>query len=407
MKKINIVYGLYIILIILLFLYSYTQVDLSLTLSRASVYQTVEKFFQYIGYFQRPLSTIFYITIILLLFIFYGLFLILSRRNVLSMKQLWIIIIAMTVMLTASYNAFSYDLFNYIFDAKIVTHYGQNPYIHKALDYPGDPMLSFMRWTHRTYPYGPFWLAITIPLSFIGFQFFLPTFFLFKILVSVCFIGSVYFLSKILSKIKPNEEIFGTVLFSLNPLVIIESLISSHNDIVMIFFSLCSVYLLINKKNIPSIILLIISIGIKFATVFLIPVYLFVFISEKRNQRVGWQKLFLISSALMMVALLAALVRPHLSSPLGVISSFQTDFQPWYLLFIIPFAALAGKKYYTVLPLILMSLWSLVLYAPYIYYGDYNPPVPTLFFWIIVCGTLLSAIFPLGYSIMKSMNQNS
>src|SRR5436190_6431319 len=166
MKKITVLSILYIPVIFLLFLYSYTQVDLSLTLSKASLYQTIEKSFQYIGYFQRPLSTALYMGILLLLFLFYGIFLYASAKNKLSKKNIWIIIILSTIILTFAYNAFSYDLFNYIFDAKIVTHYHENPYQHKALDYPFDPMLSFMRWTHRVYPYGPICLVMTIPLSF-------------------------------------------------------------------------------------------------------------------------------------------------------------------------------------------------------------------------------------------------
>src|SRR5579872_1380381 len=172
MKKKTILIILYVITILGLFLYSYTQVDLSLTLSRISVWQLVEKAFQYIGYFQRPLSTILYMSIICLLFLCSIGFMRLVQQGKLKRKTVWILIIFSAILLTFSYNAFSYDLFNYIFDAKIVTHYFQNPYIHKALDFPHDPMLSFMHWTQRTYPYGPVWLLVTVPISFIGFQFF-------------------------------------------------------------------------------------------------------------------------------------------------------------------------------------------------------------------------------------------
>ena len=161
----------YILTVIGLFLYSFTQVDLGLTLSRWSVEQVIEKFFQHIGYFNRPLSTSLYILILIFLFSFYLLFILLAQRKKITRRQVWFLLIGIAVILTFSYNAFSYDLFNYIFDAKIITYYHQNPYLHRALDYPGDPMLSFMHWTQRTYPYGPFWLVLTVPLSFLGFNF--------------------------------------------------------------------------------------------------------------------------------------------------------------------------------------------------------------------------------------------
>jgi len=234
----------YLLSAIGLFFYSFTQIDLGLTLSRVSVWQTAEKFFKSIGYFNRPMSALIFIIITLLLFTFYLLILNNIRKKEISRKTIWSLIIATTVILTFSYNAFSYDLFNYMFDAKIVTFYNQNPFVYKALDFPGDPMLSFMHWTHRLYPYGPTWLGLTVPLSFLGMQVFLPTFFLFKIMISATFLGTVYFISRILQKISPENELFGVAFFALNPLVIIESLVSAHNDITMIFFAMWALYLL-------------------------------------------------------------------------------------------------------------------------------------------------------------------
>ena len=54
---IGLLYAGYIVVSICLFLYSYTQVDLNLTLSRASTVQTIQKAFQYIGFYNRPVST--------------------------------------------------------------------------------------------------------------------------------------------------------------------------------------------------------------------------------------------------------------------------------------------------------------------------------------------------------------
>src|SRR3989338_9479165 len=279
----------YVLTIIFLFLYSFTQVDLNLTLSQFSLWQIAQKFFQQIGYFNRSLSTSFYILIVLLLFGFYFFFLSLASKNKISKKQVWFLTIISTVILSFSYNAFSYDVFNYMFDARIVTHYGQNPYLHKALDFSSDPMLNFMRWTHRTYPYGPAWLFLTVPLSFIGFNFFLFTFFLFKFLGSLSFLGTAYFIAKILKKASPKNELFGLSLFVFNPLVIIETLVSSHNDMVMIFFGVLSLYLLVNKKYITSILYLIFSIGIKFATVSLLPIFLFPLFTKNKSQ-IDWAK---------------------------------------------------------------------------------------------------------------------
>jgi len=387
MKKISAISAGFIITILLLFFYSYTQVDLGLTLSRVSLWQYIQKYFQYIGYFQRPLSTTLYIILVLCLFTFYGIFLFLAGKNALKKSLLWKIVLIISGVLLFSYSAFSYDIFNYIFDAKIITHYFQNPYTHSALDFPLDPMLSFMHWTQRTYPYGPMWLIITIPVSFIGSQIFLFTFFLFKAIGVVSYLATVYYIQKILDKVSPKETVFGMILFALNPLVIIESLTSAHLDIAMMAFALMSIYYLLNNKNIRSIILFILSIAIKFATIFLIPLYLFLFYSFLNKRKINAYMLFLFSAIFMILAV--------------VIESVRTNFQPWYPLIIFPFLSLLGKKEYVVITLFITSFFFLLEYVPFLYTGNWNPPIPTILNLLTLSGLLLSILVSLFFTVYK------
>jgi len=369
-SNIKLLSTVYLMLVVGLFLYSFTQVDLNLTLSEWSVWQVIQKFFQHIGYFQRPLSTFFYVVIILLLYLFYFLFLRMARiRGIWGIRQVWGLVIATTVILTFSYNAFSYDLFNYIFDAKIITFYHQNPYLHKALDFPEDPMLSFMHSTHRTYPYGPVWLMLTAPLS-LGINFFLPTFFLFKSLISLSFMGTAFFISRILKKVSPQDEIFGVVFFAINPLVIIESLVSTHNDIVMICLSLGSLYLLMRKIYVRSFILLILSIGIKFATILLLPVFIYIAIRQLRNLSIDFKKVFAIIFILMTIAVF--------------VTSFATgpnknpELQPWYFLMLFPFAAFVAQKRIVFILTIFVSISMLVSYVPFLLMGEWPKDIVDL-----------------------------
>ncbi|RJQ25317.1 hypothetical protein C4577_05950 [Candidatus Parcubacteria bacterium] len=367
-----------------LFLYSFTQVDLSLTLSRISIWQTIQKAFQYIGYFDRPLSLNLFLAIMLIFIFLYLVTLYLASKNKIKRKNAWQIIFVVSVILFFSYNAFSYDLFNYMFDAKIVTYYQQNPYEHKALDYPGDPYLSFMHWTHRVYPYGPVWLALTVPLSFIGFNFFLITLYLFKFLALLSFLGTSYFLEKILTKINPKTSLLGLVFFAFNPLVLVESLVSAHNDIVMIFFAVSAVYLSLGKKLIPAVISFILSIGVKFVSVFLTPLILvFLFMSYKKRMNIESDLLrFQILSLIALVLMTFAVV----------FASFRTNFQPWYLFYLLPIAAMLVNRYFVLVPAIIVSVFSLFQYAPYIYLGNWDDPVPQILSLITISSILVSSV---------------
>src|SRR3989344_5808063 len=102
--------GIYSLAIIGLFFYSYTQVDLNLTLSKISLAFAFQNYFQYIGYFQRPLSTVLFVSIITLLFICYGIFVWLAAHNKLTKKKVFIVAIG-----TASFYCGHIRLFHMIF----------------------------------------------------------------------------------------------------------------------------------------------------------------------------------------------------------------------------------------------------------------------------------------------------
>jgi hypothetical protein len=378
---------IYLLLALSLFLYSFTQIDLSLLFTGSPLLQSIQKNFQYIGYFNRPYSALLYITIILTMFITYVYAIRLALQKKLTTKYVWTLILVITTLLAFSYNAFSYDLFNYIFDAKIVTYYHENPYIHKALDFPGDPMLSFMRWTHRTYPYGPVWLGLTIPLSYLGLQNFIATFILFKALMVASFLGSVLMIGKILRKISPKDEVFGLIFFGLNPLIIVESLVSAHVDIVMIFLSLLAVYLLIGQKYITSWFMLLLSIGIKFASIFLLPVFVLKPFFDKKG-KLTWDQIFYASAILMAVSVVIA-------------SIVSGNFQPWYLIGFLAFATFIAKRPIIFIAAFIGSFVGLLNYVPYLLLGVWDTRVPELTGQINIVGLTLIIVCSVGFLLTR------
>jgi len=388
MTRLKLLFASYILTLAALFLYSLTQIDLSLTFSKLSIWQTIEKSFQQIGYFNRPLSTAIFLVILTFLFIHYFIFIFLAIKKRISRKQAWFLVLAGFVTLVFSYNAFSYDLFNYIFDAKIITFYHLNPYFYKALDFPNDPMLSFMRWTHRYYPYGPAWLFLTAPISFIGLNIFSLTFFLFKIFISGFFLGTVYFIEKIVRKVSPGNEIYALVFFGLSPLVLIESVVSAHNDIVMMFFAVLGIYLVLNKKLIFSIIAIIFSYFIKEVTILLLfPILIF------QNPI---KKIFISTDNFFRLCLLTMIAG-------FVYVLTKLEVQPWYFLWIIPFVSLLKPNKYIFLLTTGVSLGLLLRYTPFIYQGDWNGVATLIKFYVSIITPVLFLFFGLIWDLIRKI----
>jgi hypothetical protein len=254
-------------------------------------------------------------------------------------KSLSVIKIAGVVTLIGciSYPFVSHDLFNYLFDARILTHYGLNPYTHTALDFQKDLWTRFMHWTHRTYPYGPTFLPLTLIPSFFGMGKFSITFFLYKLTNGLLYFFAVYFLNK-----KNKRE---AILFATHPLIIIEGLINGHNDLIAVSIGLIAIYFLDKKHHLFARILLIFSAGIKYIT---LPI---VFLHSKLLITRYMKVLFCFQVALV------------------IYLCYRMEIQPWYFLSLFVFVPFFPR----LLEELSILLFGLLLsYYPFIRFGDWT-----------------------------------
>lgn len=353
-----------------LFLYSYTQVDLNLTLSTVSIWQYIQKAFQYIGFYERALSTAIYVGILGFL---YGLYVIALRRvrkGILTVNGLWRIIFCIGIVLVLSYPAFSYDIFNYMFTAKTVLLYHKNPYEVIPMQFMSiDPWVGVMRWIHLPSAYTPLWITLSLPAYFFGFGTFLLILWNFKIIALCFYLLAVKGIYHVLKAVEPGSALIGMAIFALNPLIIIESLVSGHNDIAMMAIAIWSmVFFIERKQHFWSWWLLSLSIGMKLMTIFLIPGF---FLKWRRS------------------VVLAGMIFGF------VLVILQRELLPWYLLWIMPFVALMPGRRNITMVAGAYSLGLLLRYAPFLYYGHWDAPVPILKWWVTILPILLSCFIVL------------
>ena len=231
----------YFLFLISFVVYSYTQVDLNLTLSSNPTYQSIQYQLTQLGYFNRPLSTIIFFSILAGFVTCYLLLVTFLDKWKLTVKQLWSLLIVSCFLFLVSYPAFAHDIFNYMFDAKTIIKYGQNPYFTTPLDFPQDEWTRFMRWTHVGSVYPPGWLVTTVPFYLLGFGKFTLTLLSFKLLGLISFLASSWLMLKLAGR-------KAWVLWSFNPMVLIESLSSVHNEITMVAFTLLAFHLVNPNK---------------------------------------------------------------------------------------------------------------------------------------------------------------
>lgn len=259
--------SVYLATLLVFAVFSYTQVDLNLTLFNFKPYLNIQDQLNQLGYYHRPENTTIFFLILILLNLFYLFFLKQSFRGRLKNNQVRNLVIITGIILFLGYNVFSHDLFNYLFDARIITTYHLNPYIYKPLDFPSDTWIRFMHWVHVPSVYPPLWILISLVPSFLGLGKFALTLYLFRALFFLSYLSSCFFIYKI------TRSNFAVILFALNPLVLAEGLLSPHVDMVMASFGLAAIYFFLNAKLIKSYVFWLISIGIKYITLVFLPIF--------------------------------------------------------------------------------------------------------------------------------------
>lgn len=353
--------------------FSYAYVDLNLTLNQSNIVLSFVSAMQSLGYYNRGIGSTVYLLLLLILYSFFAINIYLSSKNKLTIKYLLTATIIFTMICAAAYPFLSYDLFNYMFDSKIVVKYHLSPFTHKALDFPQDDWLRFMRWVHRYSPYGPLWIIFTLPPALLSFGKFIFNFFLLKLAIAAFHLINTYIIFKILKKISPTSAIMGTVFYALNPIFIIEGIVNAHNDVVVATFLLLPIYLLINQKKVLTFLSVFSGFLIKYLPILNLPWFIYTTFAKNKNVK---QLVFLNIATLGAFTYLYSSFK--ISVPFVSSGSTQVQFQPWYLFWTLPYVALIFSKELAVLA-IALSFGASLRYLPYLYYSDWSQPGTILF----------------------------
>lgn len=366
--------------------FSYSYVDLNLTLSQNPQFLKFVAFMQQLGYYNRPQATAIYTIFVICAFSFFALNLWLFYKSKISTKYLLVSTIFNTIILIFAYPFLSYDIFNYMFDAKIIYKYHASPYTHKPLDFPQDTWLRFMHWVHRYSPYGPLWLAASLIPTIVGFGKFVLTLLTFKVFISSFHLINSLLIYKTLERINPKLKNFGTAMYALNPLFLIEGIANAHNDIVLATFILLPIYFAQASEKIYAVISTIAGTLLKYIAILNLPFLFWFFIKKRKVEELAVLNLFTMAMFTYIFSSFRVTV-PFVSS-----GSTQVQFQPWYLFWTLPLISLIPKKELIML-FFAISIGATLRYLPYLYYGDWSQPGTINFMTMALTAPAIFAIF--------------
>lgn len=346
--------------------FSYLYVDKNL------IY--LKRFYSGFAFAHRGLITSVYIFLLLVFFGFYFLFLKKIKNKTFTAAKIKKIILLTFIFLLFSYPAMlSYDIFNYETTAKVLYFYHENPYIVMPIEFKGDSQLLFTHAANRTVLYGPVWVLLTALPYFSSLQNFILNILAFK------FLNFGFYLLALFAIWKISRNLFSLTYFALNPLIIIETFVSVHNDIVMMSLALLSLYFLDKRKILLSFFILLFSVLIKYATAFLLPVILYYIWKSLLKEKVNIKVSLLLSMWLMFIVFL--------------ISPLREEMYPWYAVWFFTFSTFFSDRKIILYLTVSLSFGLLLRYVPFMLIGAYFGPTPLIRLILTIAPVFIALIF--------------
>jgi alpha-1,6-mannosyltransferase len=227
----------------------------------------------------------------LALFALYGWLLLLCQRGRLAgraarLALLWPILFNLGLLVVRP--TLSRDLYTYVAHGYLGLT-GGNPYAQPASEVAATPFganllaAGWLPW-HGVTPYGPIWTGIEIAALRLAHQVG-PTVLLLKTLAVAASLTSAWLIWRLLGHVRPQDQLFGTLLYLWNPLIILELAGDGHNDALMIACTLAALLAAVRLRPAGGLAGLALGALVKFWPLMLLPAYVVYLHHARRGRR--------------------------------------------------------------------------------------------------------------------------
>ena len=185
------------------------------------------------------------------------------------------------VIFTLSPPLFSTDIFNYVAYARLGVIHHLNPYVHGAAAFPTDPSYAFTGklWKHTPTTYGPLFTLISYAFVSLGVS---GAMWALKVLTAAAAVACgvlIWFCAKRLGA----RPLPAVLFFALNPLLLVYAIGGGHNDVLMALPLLAGALLILRDQPLLGGAALMLAAGIKPSAVLVIP---FVLVASSARWRI-------------------------------------------------------------------------------------------------------------------------
>lgn len=205
------------------------------------------------------------------------------------------------------------DLYSYVVYGRMFGVYGANPYEEVPAQYPSDPFAHLVFWKYAPSFYGPLWTLLSGALARAAGHDQVSAVLWFKGATVAAALAAAPLIAAALGRLRPELALGGTLLFAWNPLLVVETGLSGHNDALVLFFVALTLALVVWRQSALAVGSLVLAAMVKVAVLPLVPL-LAVFLFRREP---SWARkiLFTVTASIASTAAVAACLGPIWAGP--------------------------------------------------------------------------------------------
>jgi hypothetical protein len=164
-----------------------------------------------------------------------------------SIRARWAItaIAALTLAFTIAPVLFSRDVFSYVDYARLGVVHHLNPYSHAPAAAPHDPVYPWVGWRTTVSVYGPVFTILSFPLALLGVT---GALWAFKALTGAAALGCVALVWRCAKRVG-ESPVFAALLLGLNPVFLVLAVSGAHNDVLALFILVVGITLALTSRE--------------------------------------------------------------------------------------------------------------------------------------------------------------
>ncbi len=213
---------------------------------------------------------------------------------------------------------FSSDVFSYTAYARIGAVYGSNPYLHGPGAFPLEALhpLIGVQWIETPTVYGPLFTACSYLLAPFGIA---TNVIAYKVIAAVSSLALTYMVWRAAS-LRGLDATRAAALVGLNPIIVLFGVGGGHNDLLMLALVVAGLYVLLQRREMPSGALMIAATAVKLTAGLILP---FALAARRGEERKAIDRRILLGAGGTAVLVLVLAYSFFGTGPLAILGTLQ------------------------------------------------------------------------------------